>query len=82
MPSGDITNLPESGDLCGNITECGVTEDHLPYRIPNEGCFVFISCCPFKIFKRYNIIYYCIYLLKSQCRNKTNCNTSVTKTTL
>ncbi len=24
-----ITKLPESGDLCGNITEFGVVEDHL-----------------------------------------------------
>ncbi len=26
---GNITKLPESGVLCGNITEFGVVEDHL-----------------------------------------------------
>ncbi len=43
---------PESGDLCSNITEFGVAEDDpsatpneviLPYRSPDESCFVFIS---------------------------------------
>ncbi len=44
---------PESGDLCGNITEFGVVEEHLsspnevilPYSTPDEGCFVFIFYC-------------------------------------
>ncbi len=52
---GDIkAKQPESRDLCGNITEFGVAEgDHsanpneviLPYRSPDESCFVFISYC-------------------------------------
>ncbi len=42
----------ESSDLCGNITEFGVAEGSpsatpndviLPYRSPDESCFVFIS---------------------------------------
>ncbi len=45
--------LPESGDLCGIITEFGVAEGSpepankviLPYSTPDEGCFVFISYC-------------------------------------
>ncbi len=50
----DITKLPESGDLCANITEFGVVEGdpppsskkvRLPYRSPDEGCFVFIFYC-------------------------------------
>ncbi len=62
-----LTKLPESGDLCGNITEFGVAEGSpeptgrspkgesdppsppneviLPYRSPDEGCFVFICYC-------------------------------------
>ncbi len=49
-----ITKLPESGDLCGNNTEFGVEEGDpsatpnsviLPYRSPDESCFVFISYC-------------------------------------
>ncbi len=43
---------PESGHLCGNITEFGEVEGSpeptgviLPYSIPDEGCFVFISYC-------------------------------------
>ncbi len=45
---------PQSGDLCGNITEFGVVEGDpsatrieaiLPYRSPDESCFVFISYC-------------------------------------
>ncbi len=53
-----ITKLPESGGLCGNITEFGVAEGSpepvgwswstatpneviLPYKSPDEGCFVF-----------------------------------------
>ncbi len=46
--------LPESGDVCGNITEFGVADGSpsatpneviLPYRSPDESCFVFISYC-------------------------------------
>ncbi len=42
-------NQPESGDLCGDITEFGVAatpnEVILPCSTPDEGCFVFISYC-------------------------------------
>ncbi len=44
MPVNVITKLPESDDLCGNVTEFGV-EEGLPYRSPDEGYFVFISYC-------------------------------------
>ncbi len=45
---------PESGDLCGNITEFGVEEGDpsatpnemiLQYSTPDKGCFVLISYC-------------------------------------
>ncbi len=57
----NIRKPPESGDLCGNIWFCGdeglpepaglkwsATNPNsiiLPYSIPDEGCFVFISDC-------------------------------------
>ncbi len=48
-----VAKLPESGDLCGNITEFGVAERStatpdeviLPYGSPDKGCSVFISYC-------------------------------------
>ncbi len=52
----------------------------LPYRSPDESCFVFISyclmiLCHFQLrYMRKICIYYCIYLLKSKCRNTPNCN--------
>ncbi len=73
-----ITKQPESGDLCGNITEFEVAEGSpdptpnsviLPYRSPDKGCFVFISyclmiLCHFQLrYMRLICIYYCIYLL-------------------
>ncbi len=81
-----ITKLPESGDLCGNITEFEVTEGSiatpnnviLPYRSPDEGCFVFISyclmiLCHFQLkYMRSICIYYCIYLIKLKCGNTLN----------
>ncbi len=41
---------PESGDLCGNITEFGVAEGDPSATtneviLPYESCFVFISYC-------------------------------------
>ncbi len=67
-----LTKLPESGDLCGNNMI-------LPYRSPDKSCFVLISyclmiLCHFQLrYLRLICIYYCIYLLKSECRNTPNC---------
>ncbi len=66
---------PESGDLCGNITEFGVVEGSpepttpnkviLPYSTPDEGCFYILLFNGFKSFqaKIYEInMYLLLYL--------------------
>ncbi len=86
----NITKLPESGDLCGNITEFEGSGDQqqqiLPYTysIPDKGLFCFyilLFSYGFMSFhaKIYKInMYLLMYLsLKSQCRNTSNCNTRV-----
>ncbi len=85
---------PESGDLCGNITEFEVVEGDpsttpseviLPYSTPDEGCFY----CYILLFNRsksfqakiYEINMYLLlyfFFFNPQCRNTSHCNTKVT----
>ncbi len=77
-----MTKLPDIGDLCGNISEFGVGEDHLSHKQSDLAiqytrrrlfCFHILLFNGFIIFysKTYkiNMHCYCIYLLKSQCGN-------------
>ncbi len=46
LDCGLITKPPESGDLCGNISEFGVVEGSPePADLQTNGSFVFISYC-------------------------------------
>ncbi len=44
-----ITKLPKSGDLCGNITEFGMAEDHLSPRLFCFYILLFNGLCHFKV---------------------------------